>query len=144
MRRQRELLRRQALWFYGNVFVGPIVSGLLAVVLPNPISGAGRMTAFWFFWGVTWLVLGVHSAIRAMMVHPTDVSSSLASVAWWHHTALCFVIVAALWLNCVPLHFPILLVLNIGLVALLFGIAEASGALNKISPDEEHVADSHS
>jgi hypothetical protein len=144
MTRRRELFRRDMLWVYGFAFVGPIVCGLLAVVLPNPISGAGRVAAFFFFWGATWLVLGVHSAIRAMMVHPTDVSSSRALVAWWSDTAMYFVFVAMCWLNCLPLNFPIRPVLTLGLVALGGKIAGASGALNKISPDEEHVADSHS
>ena len=84
---QVKLIKRHQNVMGGSLIGGGVVIGLFVLLLPNPFSGMNKTQAYFFYLGIVCLLLGFHSALRALTVEPTNVIYLQASSAWWSLTA---------------------------------------------------------
>ena len=94
---QVKLINRHQKLMVGSAIGGVVVIGLFVLLLPNPFSGMNKLQAYCFYLGIVCLLLGFHSALRALTVEPTNVIYLQASSAWWSQTAVMGSSVAFLW-----------------------------------------------
>jgi len=109
----------------GSAIGGVVVIGLFVLLLPNPFSGMNKTQAYFFYLGIVCLLLGFHSALRALKVEPTNVIYLQASSAWWSLTAFMGSCVSFFWVRCLPLPFLMLLFLSVSLMVPMFMSATA-------------------
>lgn len=126
---QVKLIDRHQKLMVGSSIGGVVVIGLFVLLLPNPFSGMNKLQAYCFYLGIVCLLLGFHSALRAMTVEPTNVIYLQASSAWWSQTAVMGSSVAFLWVHCLPLPFLMLSFLSVLLIVPMIMSATASRRL---------------
>ncbi len=126
---QVKLINRHQKLMVGSAIGGVVVIGLFVLLLPNPFSGMNKLQAYCFYLGIVCLLLGFHSALRALTVEPTNVIYLQASSAWWSQTAVTGSSVAFLWVHCLPLPFLMLSFLSVLLMVPMIMSATASRRL---------------
>ena len=129
MSNQVKLINRHQKLMVGSAIGGVVVIGLFVLLLPNPFSGMNKLQAYCFYLGIVCLLLGFHSALRALTVEPTNVIYLQASSAWWSLTAFMGSCVSFLWVRCLPLPFLMLSFLSVLLIVPMIMSAIASRRL---------------